>query len=63
MTGHSLGGALAAIAARHIQMDIIADHPERIHLLTLGQPRTGDEKWANLAESAVRFICFHSANI
>ena len=53
MTGHSLGGALAAIAARHIQMDIIPNHPERIHLLTLGQPRTGDEKWAELAENAV----------
>ena len=53
MTGHSLGGALAAIAARHIQMDIIPNHPERIHLLTLGQPRTGNKKWAELAEKAV----------
>lgn len=56
MTGHSLGGALAAIAARHIQMDIIPSQPERIYLLTVGQPRTGDEKWAFEAEKAVRLF-------
>lgn len=55
MTGHSLGGALAA-AARHIQMDIIPSQPERIYLLTVGQPRTGDEKWAFEAEKAVRLF-------
>ena len=60
VTGHSLGGALAALAARYIQMDIIPGHPERIYLLTFGQPRTGDEKWASLAEKAVSLFSFNN---
>ena len=59
MTGHSLGGALAAIAAAYIHTDVLlppqqataADH--RIQLLTFGQPRTGDSVWAAAMDKAV----------
>ncbi|CAD5218413.1 unnamed protein product [Bursaphelenchus okinawaensis] len=45
VTGHSLGGAMASIAA----MDLVhmAKVPsEQVKLVTFGQPRTGDQKFA-----------------
>uniref|UniRef100_A0A915NX08 Fungal lipase-like domain-containing protein n=1 Tax=Meloidogyne floridensis TaxID=298350 RepID=A0A915NX08_9BILA len=45
ITGHSLGGALAAIAAaKLIQSKEIG--PDKIKLVTFGQPRTGDSGFA-----------------
>lgn len=44
ITGHSLGGALAVLAA----VDIKPRHPSAIiRLYTFGQPRVGDTKFAN----------------
>jgi predicted lipase len=43
--GHSLGGAVASLAA----MDVSLHMPEiadRIRLYTYGQPRTGNKEWA-----------------
>ncbi|KAJ1959982.1 hypothetical protein GGI12_004046 [Dipsacomyces acuminosporus] len=50
VTGHSLGGAQAAICAA----DIAATHPEwlsKLKLYTYGQPRTGNAKFANWLSS------------
>ncbi|CAK5127634.1 unnamed protein product [Meloidogyne enterolobii] len=45
ITGHSLGGALAALAAAKL-VHINAIPQERIKLVTFGQPRTGDSGFA-----------------
>ncbi|TFK74281.1 alpha/beta-hydrolase [Pluteus cervinus] len=50
VTGHSLGGALAAIGALSIQ----AAHPTvPLEFATVGQPRTGDAAFATLIEQRV----------
>jgi len=49
-TGHSLGGALASIAA----VSVKSNFPSvAIRLFTFGQPRTGDAAYADLLEAAV----------
>ncbi|RCN29372.1 triacylglycerol lipase [Ancylostoma caninum] len=45
VTGHSLGGAMASLAAHAIVGSGIADS-KRLKLITLGQPRTGDKVFA-----------------
>ncbi|CAI5444424.1 unnamed protein product [Caenorhabditis angaria] len=45
ITGHSLGGSMASIAASHL-VQIGLFKPENIKLVTLGQPRTGDYAYA-----------------
>lgn len=42
--GHSLGGALAAIAASRCLLGSLDD---RVYLWTFGQPRCGDKPWAD----------------
>lgn len=42
--GHSLGGALAAIAASRCLFSPADNH---VHLWTFGQPRCGDKTWAD----------------
>ncbi|MEO5363847.1 MAG: lipase family protein [Magnetococcus sp. DMHC-8] len=42
--GHSLGGALAAIAASRCLLGVLGN---RIQLWTFGQPRCGDKRWAD----------------
>ena len=44
-TGHSLGGALASIAAGTIADNKYAS-PNNIMMITFGQPRVGDSKYA-----------------
>ncbi|CAJ0604063.1 unnamed protein product [Cylicocyclus nassatus] len=44
VTGHSLGGAMASLAAYHIA--ITYKIPKRIKLVTFGEPRTGDAEYA-----------------
>ena len=44
LVGHSLGGALAAIAASRC---LLGPLDERMHLWTFGQPRCGDKLWAD----------------
>jgi predicted lipase len=47
VTGHSLGGALAAIAAVHIFHEVLAGKDyKKLSLLTLGEPRVGDASFA-----------------
>ncbi|GMS94360.1 hypothetical protein PENTCL1PPCAC_16535, partial [Pristionchus entomophagus] len=47
ITGHSLGGSLASLAAAHIAAHKI--HPaNKILLYTFGQPRTGDQRHADV---------------
>ncbi|EYC01591.1 hypothetical protein Y032_0106g3773 [Ancylostoma ceylanicum] len=45
VTGHSLGGAMASLAAHAIVGSGIADS-KKLKLITLGQPRTGDKVFA-----------------
>ncbi|KAH9054312.1 alpha/beta-hydrolase [Lactarius vividus] len=50
LTGHSLGGALASLAA----LSIKSNFPwAAVRLFTFGQPRTGDAAFADLLESIV----------
>lgn len=53
--GHSLGGALASIAAVELiaQGDVSAD---RVKLYTFGQPRTGDKTYAEIHDKLVSSI-------
>jgi len=50
ITGHSLGGALASIAALSVKSNIPS---AAIRLFTYGQPRTGDAAYADLVEDVV----------
>ncbi|KAJ7240164.1 alpha/beta-hydrolase [Mycena haematopus] len=50
VTGHSLGGALAALGGVSVK---IALPKVALKLYTFGQPRTGDAKWAAFAESTI----------
>ncbi|MEO5335212.1 MAG: lipase family protein [Magnetococcus sp. YQC-5] len=45
--GHSLGGALAALAASRL---VYSNFSRRKFLWTFGQPRCGDEQWAEMME-------------
>lgn len=53
VAGHSLGGALAAIAAEYIYNDVVAFDSSRIFLSTIGQPRTGDIFFARSVDTKV----------
>jgi predicted lipase len=56
VTGHSLGGSFAAIAAAFIARDILPSPAERrwrLQLMTFGQPRTGDRQWAEAMNKTV----------
>jgi len=46
LTGHSLGGALAVIAARRLLAEGIADLDRLLGVYTFGMPRTGDAAFA-----------------
>jgi triacylglycerol lipase len=59
ITGHSLGGALAALAAAETRF--IAGAP-LAGLYTFGQPRIGDEQFANQFDSALRSVSFRYVN-
>jgi len=50
ITGHSLGGALASIAALSVKSNISS---AAVRLFTYGQPRTGDTAYADLVEAIV----------
>ncbi|KAF7375670.1 hypothetical protein MSAN_00456100 [Mycena sanguinolenta] len=50
VTGHSLGGAIAALGGVSIKT---AFPNVAMKLYTFGQPRTGDAKWAAFAESTI----------
>lgn len=50
ITGHSLGGALATLAAVDLKFKI---NPPRINVFTVGQPRVGTRPFVKLYESVV----------
>jgi predicted lipase len=56
VTGHSLGGALASLAALHIYMDILDNKatPD-ISLFTIGEPRVGDKDFAKKIDDLVSY--------
>lgn len=55
ITGHSLGGAMASIAASDLVHYAKVDS-KRIHLVTFGQPRTGDKLFAEAHDGLVSGI-------
>ncbi|CAI4224361.1 unnamed protein product [Auanema sp. JU1783] len=46
VTGHSLGGAMASLAASYIVTSGMVP-ASKVHLYTFGQPRTGDKDWSS----------------
>ncbi|KAH7712424.1 Protein Y51H4A.5 [Aphelenchoides avenae] len=50
VTGHSLGGALATLTARHVSGAVGGWPNERVKLVTFGQPRTGTKGSADDCE-------------
>jgi predicted lipase len=54
ITGHSLGGALASLAAAEICSSGKIS-PQNIKLLTFGQPRTGNWVWAKNMDKLVNY--------
>ncbi|ETN74910.1 triacylglycerol lipase [Necator americanus] len=54
LTGHSLGGALASLAAHWIVGSKIIDG-SKIKLVTLGQPRIGDKMFARNHSAAIDY--------
>ncbi|CAK5110062.1 unnamed protein product [Meloidogyne enterolobii] len=59
ITGHSLGGSLAALAAAKL-VHIKAIPQDKVKLVTFGQPRTGDSGFAAAMDREVKFqnFCF-----
>lgn len=55
VTGHSLGGALASIAASEMIARGEVD-ASRVQLYTFGQPRTGDVDFAAAHDKIVSFL-------
>ncbi|GMS80705.1 hypothetical protein PENTCL1PPCAC_2880, partial [Pristionchus entomophagus] len=53
ITGHSLGGALASLSSAHI-VSLDWYDQDRIYLYTFGQPRVGDQDYANVHDSFVK---------
>ncbi|ETN86882.1 triacylglycerol lipase [Necator americanus] len=54
ITGHSLGGAMASLAASYISYNKIFA-ANKIKLVTFGQPRTGDKAFAASVEKDVPY--------
>ncbi|GMS80701.1 hypothetical protein PENTCL1PPCAC_2876, partial [Pristionchus entomophagus] len=52
MTGHSLGGALAALGAVHVAKNNLFP-AKNIVYYTFGEPRTGDKTFANLLDGLI----------
>ncbi|GMS93291.1 hypothetical protein PENTCL1PPCAC_15466, partial [Pristionchus entomophagus] len=63
LTGHSLGGAMAAVSAYHIVTNKV--HPlNRVFLYTFGEPRNGDAHLARLLDSSIRaFRIVHNRDL
>ncbi|GMS94503.1 hypothetical protein PENTCL1PPCAC_16678, partial [Pristionchus entomophagus] len=59
ITGHSLGGAMAALSAVHIISSGVHSS-RRMSLYTFGEPRTGDEEFARLLDFSVAYRVVHN---
>lgn len=59
VTGHSLGGALALLAAvwtsERLASAGVADYKSRMRLYTFGAPKVGDASWARYANGVLDF--------
>jgi len=62
--GHSLGGALASLAASHMVNAKLFGGDE-VRLVTFGQPRTGNQDYSTAVANAIpyRFRIVHNADI
>uniref|UniRef100_A0A1I8BX51 Lipase_3 domain-containing protein n=1 Tax=Meloidogyne hapla TaxID=6305 RepID=A0A1I8BX51_MELHA len=56
ITGHSIGGAIASIAAAKIASANVID-ARQVKLVTFGQPRVGNKAWAAAMENATNAYC------
>lgn len=61
VTGHSLGGALASLAAAEICSSGLIN-TQNIKLLTLGQPRTGNWVWAAAMDQILPYYNYRVVN-
>lgn len=52
VTGHSLGGSIASLAASFLVGSHVANSSE-VKLITFGQPRTGDVHYSRIHNSQV----------
>jgi len=52
-TGHSLGGAMATVAAQMIDLDIEKQDSTNCCIYTFGQPRTGNKRFAQQVERKI----------
>src|SRR4051794_30646287 len=57
VTGQSLGGTLASLAAGKLVKEFHVPE-ENLKLVTFGQPRTGDEEWAREMDNIVIYFYF-----
>ncbi|XP_065178312.1 uncharacterized protein LOC135808986 [Sycon ciliatum] len=53
ITGHSLGGAIAALCALDLEIESQDDFPVRITMTDFGAPRVGSEDWVEVYSSRV----------
>ncbi|TKR87338.1 hypothetical protein L596_011749 [Steinernema carpocapsae] len=64
VTGHSLGAAMASLAAGTIVAEgVVPD--SQLKLMTFGQPRTGDKEYAHFIDSRIsyKFRVVHAQDI
>jgi hypothetical protein len=62
VSGHSLGGALAALAAVYINHEVQGNqHAVNLSLFTIGEPRVGDRDFADYIDRYVCLLFFYFA--
>jgi len=54
VTGHSLGASLASMTAVYLA-NVSKIPPEQLHLVTTGEPRTGNALYAKAVETAIKY--------
>ncbi|KAK0411923.1 hypothetical protein QR680_005919 [Steinernema hermaphroditum] len=54
VTGHSLGGAMASLCAATV-VHLGQANPQKLKLMTFGQPRVGDQKFADAHDALIPF--------
>ncbi|KAL6728722.1 hypothetical protein Aduo_010464 [Ancylostoma duodenale] len=55
ISGHSLGGALATLAASHLVKLKVLENPDKVKLVTFGQPRVGNKEFADAVDEEVDY--------